>query len=179
MKWFVFFFFSSLIVFLTTVFFRLGGYKDPMIDERQTPELFFVGKSHLGPYHKINAVITEVEKWAGENRLPCTKTYGEYIDDPRTKDEDRLRSIGGCVLDFALPTDIKLPEGYQTSKRPAGPSIYAQFTGAPSIGPFKVYPAVEEFMNSRMYKQTGSVYEVYEILNESNATTHYYFSFSR
>ncbi|MEK6554709.1 MAG: AraC family transcriptional regulator, partial [Bdellovibrionota bacterium] len=102
-----------------------------------------------------------------------------YIDDPRTKDEDRLKSFGGCVLTSKLPADLALPEGFKASERPAGPSIYAEFKGAPSIGPFKVYPAVEEYMTAHKYKTTGSVYEIYEIHNESTATTHYYFGFTQ
>lgn len=179
MKWFLLFFFSSLVVFLTTVYFRLGGYKEPTIEIIESSELFFVGKNHTGAYHKINAIISEVETWAVSQRIPCTVTYGEYFDDPRTKDEDRLQSRGGCLLERPLAKDILLPEGYAAHTKKSGPYVKATFEGAPSIGPFKVYPAVENFFEQNKFKMAGSVVEVYKIYGKDKATTEYYFEFAK
>ena len=177
MKWFLFFFFSSLLVFLTTVYFRLGGYKPVQIEISESQELYLLMKEHVGAYHKINSVITEVEQWAAKQRLPCTVTFGEYIDDPRVKDEDRLRSRGGCVLPFELSREILLPKDLLYVKKPKTSVVKAYFEGAPSISPFKVYPAVEDFMQEKGLLQTGPVIEIYKIYGEKQALTEYLFEY--
>lgn len=172
----IFFVFSSLVVFSITVFFRLGGHKSVAIDRAEVGAYQVLGKKHTGAYHKIGPVIEEVEKWAKANDVPCPRTYGEYIDDPRTKDEDRLQSIGGCIISGELPT-VALPEGFALETKPAAPRVVAVFEGAPSIGPFKVYPAVEEYMEENNLKAAGPVIEIYEF-NGDDARTEYQFLFS-
>ncbi len=184
-RYIVFFVFSSLVVFAITVYFRLGGHKHVAIERRDTAAFNVLGKKHLGAYHKIGPVIDEVEKFAKANNIPCEKTYGEYIDDPRTKDEDRLQSIGGCVVGAGdigelVPAETfkKIPAEYILSKIEGGPRIVAIFKGAPSIGPFKVYPAVEDYMSENKLKMSGPALEIYEILGEHAARTEYQFRFS-
>lgn len=179
LRYFVFFVFSGLVVFGITVFFRLGGHKAVVVERRHVAEFFVVGKNHLGAYHKINAVITEVENWAQQHNIPCSRTFGEYYDDPRQKAEDRLSSFGGCVLNAPLPEEaIKaLPPRFTHKPIPARERVVAVFEGAPSIGPFKVYPTVEEFMAAQRLKQTGAVIEIYDISGARTARTEYLFDF--
>lgn len=179
MKWILLFVFSSLIVFLTTVYYRVGGHKDVLVEVRTIEKMVLIGQPHVGPYHKINDAIVAVEKWAQDNRIPCSKTFGEYLDDPRVKDEDRLRSIGGCVIDVAIADEISLPETLRKLEKPSQEMVYAEFQGAPSIGPMKVYPQVEDFMKSQQLKPNGPAIEVYEIHNDRAATTRYYFPFTK
>jgi AraC family transcriptional regulator len=185
-RYIVFFVFSGLVVFGITVYFRLGGHKHVSIEQKDISAYTVVGKKHVGAYHKIGPVIFEVEAWAKANNLPCNRTYGEYLDDPRTKDEDRLQSIGGCVLgnvgdpNSELSDEVKktLPPDFIVSTVEAGPRVIAVFKGAPSIGPFKVYPAVEDYMAEHKLKISGPVIEIYEILGERKARTEYQFRFA-
>jgi AraC family transcriptional regulator len=172
----IFFVFSSLLVFFITVFFRLGGHKSVAIERTEMAAIQLVGKKHTGAYHKIGPVIEEVEKWAKANNIPCARTYGEYIDDPRIKDEDRLQSVGGCIVTNVDAT-ATLPPDFVLATIEAGPRIVAVFKGAPSIGPFKVYPAVEEFMEENKLKAAGPVIEIYEF-NGNDARTEYLFRYT-
>lgn len=189
MKKIVFFVFSSIIVFTTTLFVRLGGFKPVDIELSDYPNLHLAYKEHLGPYHKIAGVITEVETWVGSQHLSCDRTFGEYLDDPRTTDERRLQSNGGCIIDATSaltlekslkvlrPSNDPIASDIKIKAIPAKKYLLARFTGAPSIGPFKVYPKVEKYMREHNLKSTGAVFEIYTIKNNSEATTEYLFSY--
>jgi AraC family transcriptional regulator len=167
----VFFVFSSMIVFSITLFFRLGGHKDVLIEVGEYPEMKLGYKDHYGPYHKINSAITFVENWAKSQNISCEKTFGEYFDDPRSVEERRLRSIGGCILNTKIvPTEFILYK-----EIPKRTYVKATFAGAPSIGPFKVYPKVEEYIKSHNLNAKGAPIEVYTIHSTQAAVVEYYF----
>jgi hypothetical protein len=178
-RYVVFFVLSGLIVFSITVFFRLGGHKHVDIAVKDIGAYHTLSKKHIGAYHKIGFVIDEVEKWAKDNGVPCERTYGEYLDNPREKDEDRLQSFGGCVTgeDISPELKAKLPQDFLLGQVDAGPRVVAVFKGAPSIGPFKVYPAVEKFMADKHWVAKGSVIEIYSIFGTREASTEYQFKY--
>lgn len=173
MKKLVFFLLSSLIIFAATVYYRLGAYKPVQIETRTYPELHLLYKEHLGAYHKINVVITEVEAWAATHNIPCSRTFGEYLDDPRQVDERRLRSFGGCVLNGPLAETIATPISYKLV--PSRQYVVAQFDGAASISPMKVYPKVEAYLSTHQLKMSDSVIEIYSIRGEREMSTEYLF----
>lgn len=158
---------------IATLLFRLGSFKEVVISEGQKGPYKIVFKNHVGAYHKIVPVIEEVEKWAKENGEPCTLSFGEYIDNPDTIDEDRLRSIGGCVVSKAW--DFVLPAGFGYREYPPRDYVVAEFDGAPSIGPFKVYPKVKEYVSEKGYEINAPVIELYEILPDQKVKTTYLF----
>jgi len=172
MKWVFLFIISSIVVFSTTLYFRLGGYKDVQIERSEQPGFHIIFKPHTGPYHKINSVIKNVEKWAQDNKVSCTKTFGEYIDDPKITEEARLRSRGGCITNSKvdhLSDDIEylFVEKMKVLK--------ATFNGSPAIGPLKVYPKVEDWMLANRLSLSGSVFEIYIVINEKEVQTEYLF----
>ena len=150
MKKILFFIVSSILVFATTVYYRLGAYKEVSIEVKQLPEFHLLYKEHFGAYHKISEIISTVEAWAKSNNYNCKKTFGEYLDDPRTIEERRLRSLGGCVLEIKPIADT--PFTFKTI--PTSRYIVAHFSGAPSLGPLKVYPKVEDYMKNLGIKIT-------------------------
>ncbi len=92
---------SVLVVFsvVLSIMFRLGSFKPVVVERKQNNgPLVVLMRDHLGAYHKIAGLITEVETWARVHGEPCTITFGQYFDHPEQTDEDRLRSRGGCVL---------------------------------------------------------------------------------
>jgi AraC family transcriptional regulator len=176
----VFLLVSCLVVFIVTLFYRLGGHKSVSIERIENPQpIALLGHSHIGPYHKINTVITMVESWANQHNLPCLRSFGEYYDDPRTKDEARLRSFGGCVLDGieSLSLSEKPPEGFEIKTLPIGSYVVAKFEGSPSIGPMKVYPKVQKWLDEQGLIMDGSVIEMYTIKGDRDALTEYFFKF--
>jgi len=159
---------TSLIALLIYLYFYLGFFLPVTIVIEDRGPLHMIYKAHSGAYHHIGPVIEAVEKWSHEQRLRCTLTFGEYLDDPAAIDQDRLRSRGGCLYN-TLP-NVQLPEDFAAEVRPKKSYVVAQFNGSPSIGPFKVYPKVEEFLQTRRLKQNGPVIETYFVHGEKVTT---------
>ena len=172
MKWILFFVFSGIVVFVTTLYFNLGGHKDVILSEVNTDGFHVIYKLHDGPYHKIINTIESVEAWAAKNNIPCPQTFGEYRDDPRSAEESRLRSHGGCILSSPVST---VEQGLIQRFILPGHYLKASFEGAPSIGPFKVYPKAEDWARSHRIQFTGPVIEVYTVKGPHSMVTEYYF----
>lgn len=167
--------------------FRLGSFKSVVIERKQKNEtLVVLLRDHLGAYHKIAGLITEVETWARVHGEPCTITFGQYFDNPDNTDEDRLRSRGGCVLSNGEKT-VELKKLIGEESKPGSSSglkietieipdaLVAEFLGSPSIGPIKVYPKVFEMMKQLDLRSSGAVVELYEVLDEKSGRTQYFF----
>lgn len=150
----------------------LGAYKPVEVGLEKRGPYYFLFKQHLGPYHKIVSKIEEVEKWAAEHNMRCPQTFGEYLDNPETVDEDRLRSHGGCIMGASVET---VPPDFQYQIRPEKLYAVAKFTGSPAIGPFKVYPKLRKFLEEQRLKSSSPAIEIYTV-NGSNVTTEYLFA---
>lgn len=158
-KWLVGFVLCSVILLAVYLYLYLGAYKSVLITQESRLEMHFLWQEHMGQYHKIGPVIANVERWAMENNISCSKTFGEYLDNPAAVDHDRLRSRGGCLLLRSIPA----PENMQVSSRPAGKYVVARFSGSPAIGPFKVYPAVQRYIQEQRLHNEGPTLEIYSI----------------
>lgn len=165
-----FFFILCLIGYLA---FYLGAFKPVTITVGEFGPFQMVYKKHLGAYHKIVPVIEEVERWAKANGEPCRLSFGEYIDDPKRVEQERLRSNGGCIVSQSLSN---LPEGFEQKNLPQQVFIRAQFEGSPAIGPYKVYLKAYDLMKEKGLEPNGSVFEIYEILPNQKMKTDYYFT---
>jgi effector-binding domain-containing protein len=154
----------------------LGGFKPVTIQEKIVGPLKLLYKEHVGPYHKVAPTIIEMETWAKAHDVDCHKTFGQYLDDPRAIEEGRLRARVGCVVDDLsakvladLGTDIHVED------IPEHNYVTALFEGSPGIGPMKVYPKVDEYLEAKKASLSGPVIEVYEIHSEKAMTTTYLF----
>lgn len=169
--------FLGLILFVGYVANYTGYFKPVTLTEGPAGPFRLLGKEHIGSYHKIVAVIEEVEKFAKEKNLDCTKSFGLYIDDPKATEEIRLRSRGGCILPADSKLDgIELPPEMNVTEYAAGDFVIAHFDGSPGIGPFKAYPAAMERIQEKRYAFEGwNVLEVYEVGGPQDVKTTYYF----
>lgn len=169
----------ALPVFLGFIFlggylyFYLGGNKEVTVTEVQIEPINTLYKVHRGAYHKINDTITTVETWAQKNNIPCKRSFGHYLDDPRTVDEVRLKSHGGCILEQPLASGLVLPEGVTLGQIESGTYLRAEFSGSPAIGPWKVYPALEKKAEVTSQKLKNSSVEIYTILPDQKMKTEY------
>lgn len=166
----------AIIVYAFYLAQYLGAFKSVIIAESKAGPFHFLYKTHVGPYHKINESLQEVESWAKSNSINCKLTFGEYLDNPETTEEKRLRANVGCLLDQPLTS---LPEGFLQTTKPEQTYVTAQFEGASSIGPIKVYPRVKEYFLKMNYKFPEASLEIYEILSEKSMTTKYLFSLEK
>lgn len=177
----------GMLIFFLYLFQYTGAFKSVTVAIDQRPAYTVVYKDFTGPYHKIVANIEEVEKWFKSQGLSCRLSFGEYFDDPRQVEEGRLKSRGGCLLDPQKPEEEKilaekksqLPAEFKSDILPATEAVVALFTGAPGIGPLKVYPKAEEFMIENKLKRKGSVIEIYEVFDQQSMQTIYMWPITR
>ncbi|MBC7371114.1 MAG: GyrI-like domain-containing protein [Bdellovibrionaceae bacterium] len=156
--------------------YYLGAFKSVEINSASRPAMKMIYKEHVGSYHKIVAVIQEVETWAKSQGIDCTQSFGEYIDDANMVEEIRLRSRGGCIVREIPKT---LPEGFKSQEIPERSYVTAIFEGSPGIGPVKVYPKAEVFMRENGLVMDGPVIEIYVIHSEKEMTTTYLFPLAK
>lgn len=171
----------GFILFFLYLFQYTGAFKSVVVDQDERGPYTVIYKTHLGPYHKIVSTIEEVEKWAQANNLKCRLSFGEYFDDPRAVEEGRLNSRGGCLIDplveneknileklkSTLPQDFKIAEIEKTK------AVVALFSGAPGIGPLKVYPKATDYIAEHRLTPKGSVIEIYEVFDKRSMQTTY------
>ena len=164
---------ASLVVVLAVyLYFYLGIYRPVTVTLEPRGPFYLVFKPHLGPYHQILPVIHEVETWASGHHLNCQTTFGEFLDDPQTVDEDRLRARAGCVLTAPLPAP---PADFEYQARAERTYAVGHFAGSPAIGPYKVYPKVQTFLEEHRLKSSSPIIEVYTVKGE-DVLTEYLFA---
>lgn len=171
----------GFVIFFLYLFQYTGAFKTVSVDVDERGPYTIIFKTHIGAYHKIVTTIEEIETWSKANGLKCRLSFGEYFDDPRVVEEGRLNSRGGCILDpqnkdepMRLESVRKLmPADFKIAEIPKSRAVVALFTGAPGIGPLKVYPKAEDYINEHKLTRQGSVIEIYEIFDRKSMQTTY------
>lgn len=171
----------GFVIFLLYLFQYTGAFKSVSVDQDERGPYTIVFKNHVGAYHQIVSTIQEVENWAKSVGLKCRLSFGEYFDDPRVVEEGRLNSRGGCLIDPLIPEENsileknrdKLLPDFKIDRIEKTKAVVALFTGAPGIGPMKVYPKAEDYITDHRLTRKGSVIEIYEIFDKKAMQTTY------
>lgn len=171
----------GMLIFFLYLMQYTGAFKSVTMGVDQRGPYTMIYKEHSGAYHKIVSTIEDVEKWAKENKLKCRLSFGEYFDNPKNVEEGRLKSRGGCLVDPLDPEDQqiyetlkeKLPENFKTEIYSETKAVVALFTGSPGIGPMKVYPKADEFIEKGKLIKKGPVLEIYEVFDSKSMQTIY------
>lgn len=166
--------FSIILLFLAYFAYHLGVFRPVTMDMGEFGPFQLVYKKHLGAYHKIVPTIESVEQWVKTQGELCTQSFGEFIDDPKQVEQERLRSHAGCIV--SKPITAPLPPDFEQRVLPRQFFIRAHFDGSPAIGPYKVYLKAQGLMKEKALVPSGPVFEIYEILPEQKMKTDYYFS---
>ncbi|WP_413560462.1 GyrI-like domain-containing protein [Bdellovibrio sp. HCB209] len=175
MRYILVFVVVMVISFGTYLATYLGAFKGVEISEVKQGPFKTIYIEHVGPYHKVNKVIGRVEAFMASQGTVCQRTFGEYLDNPREVEEARLRAKVGCLIE-TMPANA--PEEMKEGEIPARDYVQAVFTGSPGIGPLKVYPRVEQYMEQKKLKQAGAgieIYEIHSITEKAAMTTTYLF----
>lgn len=167
----------GMLLFFLYVAMYTGAFKPVSVglDDRGPYSLIF--KNHNGPYNEIIKPLETVEAWAKNNKIDCRFTFAEFFDNPTLVEEGRLRSRTGCLLELKNESEIEkikkviLPEEFKIEEFKKTKSVVAIFSGSPGIGPYKVYPQAEDFIQKNNLKTKGSVIEIYEIFGPKEMTT--------
>lgn len=159
------------------LFLHLGAFKEVTVEAQIFPALHLAYKEHRGPYHEINAPLSDLEILLKKNGITCKKTFGHFLDNPATVDADRLRSHIGCVISKDEQQIVKNSlTVFSTKDIPSKKVIYARFLGSPAIGPMKVYPKVREFADHQRMALMPDVMELYTVQRDGRVITEYLFS---
>lgn len=171
--------FGLILIFAGIAFYRTGIYKDVTISSGHQGPFVLVYKLHKGPYHKIIPVIEEVEKHFADLDTPCPLAFGRYLHDPNTVEHDRLESHGGCAFPTMTEALDKLVKesGFTSEVLDKKEYVVATFEGSPSVGPFRVYPKVTQWLEKYGYKHKPPVIEIYQTTGEDAVTTRYLFDY--
>lgn len=150
---------------------HLGVLKPVTIKEEVRGPYYLLYQKHLGEYYKISEVIDQVERSVRQDSLSCDQTFGEYFDNPKVVEQDRLRSRGGCISPQAY---TQTPKGLESDQLPERRYVVATFSGSPAIGPWKVYPKVQDYLRSHRLNALEETIEIYTV-NGDTITTDYLF----
>ncbi len=165
---------AAIIAFSIYMYFRLGMNKEVVLEAREAGPYKILFLKHTGPYFKIAEKIEYVEKWAKANGIACDKTFGQYLDDPKAVSEDRLQSQGGCIIG-EIPKDVKPQEDMIVGELPKRKYLIANFDGAPSVGPYAVYPKAFDWIAKNSISLDGPIVEIYQVVSEKEVLTEYLF----
>ncbi len=159
--------------------YRTGYFKPVTIASGDQGPFFLIYKTHEGPYHKIAPVIDSVEALFNEKGVKCPLAFGRYLHDPNTVPHDRLLSHGGCAFS-SLTEEVKevMRSGeLSLDEVPKQEYLVAHFEGSPSIGPFKVYPYVKQWLEKYGYQKEDTVIELYQTTGADSLHTRYLFQY--
>lgn len=146
---------------------HLGFFQPVAVAEAVRGPYYVLFQNHMGAYYKISETISSVEAAAKAAGLDCRRTFGEYFDDPRVVEEDRLRARGGCLSDQPY---AQAPKGLILDTIAQQQVLAANFAGSPAIGPYKVYTEVERYRNRHRLPGGAHAIEIYMIVGDSIAT---------
>lgn len=171
---------AMIAIIVGIVIFRTGVYKEVTIIPGKQGPYVFVYQEHNGEYHKIVSVIENVENTFKEKGIVCPFTFGRYLDDPNKVEHDRLKSHGGCAFP-ALTDEIDKAikeSSFEVEPIPQKEYVIARFNGSPSVGPFVVYPKMDQWFEKYGYLKVGPSIELYKILPDQSVLTSYLFEYS-
>lgn len=161
-----------VVACLLYVAYYTGYFKEVRIETGKAGPFLVLAKEHFGPYHEVVPKIEAVETWVKGKAADCTRSFGQYFDDPQTTESARLKSRGGCIMVAKIEV---IPDDFKYDEIPEQNYVKAIFEGAPGIGPMKVYPKVEKYVREHGLKPKPGVLEIYVIHGQTAMTTTYYF----
>ena len=160
----LFFIICGMVIYLS---FHLGFFKPVEIKQEIRGPFHIIYQEHRGAYYQVSEVINQIEQKVRQSGMPCEQTFGEFFDNPKEVDEDRLRSRGGCLSENPYPHST---DGLETDLLPEQRYVVAKFTGSPAIGPWRVYPKVQEYLDKNRLHATEEAIEIYTLKNNTIET---------
>lgn len=155
---------STLVIYLA----YSGLFHKVVMEEKEIGSFVLIYENHVGEYQKIKPVMDKVyNSLLNEDKIETTRGFGIYYDNPKKVAKDKLRSIGGCILDekdYAKLEQLKTK--YKVMELPKKKSLYAEFPFnnpiSIFIGILKVYPVFSAYIKTKQYQQR----EVMEVYNQ-------------
>lgn len=154
---------AGIVIFL----WYMGSFSTINVQEKEEGGFIVAGMDVTGPYKEGGKYISKVNSKLQQVHIASHKGFGIYYDNPATTPEEKCRSFMGCVLeekDLGRIADIEAT-GLKVDTIKKVKSVVAEFPlknmFSYMIGPGRVYPAINKYMQEKNYQVTLS-YEVYD-----------------
>lgn len=158
-------------IVLVSFYAYYGGFKAVTCRmEKQGGEIL-VYKQMKGDYARSGKVMDEIYyALLNDFEIETFKGFGIYYDNPQKVEKSHLRSEVGCILE---PQDSsrmeELKKHFEVRRFPEKTYVVTEFPnkGKPSVmmGIFKVYPAINKFVETAGLNKEGAVMELYDMPN--------------
>ena len=124
-----------------------------------------------GAYNQASKISNKVYYELLNNyKIETFKGFGIYYDNPKTVEQNKLRSEVGCIGEnIDNKTLEKIKEQFQVKNLPIENYLAAEFPfkGFPSIiiGMIKAYPIIEKYIIEKGFED-GPIMEIYDVQNK-------------
>jgi DNA gyrase inhibitor GyrI len=170
----------ALLIILLALFMLIIGYLYHMgmfslyvVAEENIGPYKYVYKTHMGPYKETGQIGMDVYNNLLEDDIQTKLGLGIYYDNPKNTPADQLRSEMGSIIetsDYEKFETVK--EKYSVKEIPETKCMVVRFPIKNNlsymVGPMKVYPIIEKYMQKMGYKMTEKDvgYEIYDVGNK-------------
>lgn len=159
----------GLLIFIGIIFYfgLLGNIK---ITEKNAGPFKVVSETYIGDYDNTREIQNRISQDLLKYNITIARTFGIYYDNPKQVDKNKLRSESGIIIDEKDYNKIeKIKENYNIKEIPKTKSIVTTFPYrnkySISLGLFKVYPKINQYIEDKNYKQTPAM-EIYDLENQ-------------
>lgn len=159
-----------LIITIIGMIIYYSGFTKIVFKETKKKSFHIVYNSFIGPYKNTGPVSDKIYyDLLNNEKVETFKGFGIYYDNPKEVEEEKCRSIVGCILEEKDNNKIEelKKKGFNIIKIDDIDCIYTEFPfkGKISIimGIIKVYPALEKYFEKKSVKQYSPIMEIYNV----------------
>ncbi len=159
-------------VIILGIYAYFGGFTSLDFKITQAGGETIVYKELIGDYGKTGEMMTAIsEDLISDYGITTTQNIGIYYDDPELVEKDKLRSDIGCIININDQNKLdQLQKNYSLKQTPQTEYLITKipFKGFFSImvGIFKVYPAMEKYLDKNKMSDDGPITEIYDTQNK-------------
>jgi hypothetical protein len=157
-----------LIFIVFILLWNAGLFHKIEIEETEMGPYVLIYNDLTGPYKGIKNVQDEIYyALLNKEKIETYKGFGIYYDDPKKIPEEKLRSIGGCILeekDFDKLPDLKNKYKVKSFEKQKCAVTSFPFKNPLSVmlGLLRVYPSLNEYFEKKNLKH-NEMMEIYDI----------------
>ena len=160
-----------LLIIAVMIFANYSGFSHVKVQVKRAGGETLVYRDLKGSYSQTEDAINKINyDMKTQFKVEPIRGFGIYFDNPRSVEENKLRSEAGSILENADTTQLLgIKEKFNVKVCPVKEYITAEFPfkGKMSImiGLVKVYPALLKYVKANGYSEAGPIMEIYDMPN--------------